>query len=507
MFSAFLNVKEAFQPLTLVYLFGGCLAGIIVGALPGLTATMAVSLLVSLTYGMSRSGALAVLISVYLGAIYGGSRSAILLNVPGTPSSAATTLDGFPLAKRGEGTFASIVATVVSACGGLFGLIVLLLATPIIAGLALKFGVWEYFWLAMFGIVIAGNLTSGSLVKGLISGFLGLLFSSIGMDEIHGIPRLIFGSQELMGGISLVPAMIGLFGFAEAVYAMGAPESHLIEQPRSAEGLLHTTARAFRLMFAKFPAFLRSAMIGTFIGALPGVGPDIASWSAYGVAKRVSRTPSEFGQGSYDGLMASETANNAATSGVFIPLLTLGIPGCAVTAVIIGAMRLHGLRPGPTFFFESPEMVGFIAAALLITNLFIIIQGVGLTKLITKVLEAPVAAIMPVVVVLSVVGAYAINIRWFDITVMVTFGVLGLIMRSLQIPLAPMALGIILGPLADLNLRRGLYAGRFSVAPFFTRPICVVLIAGLVLMVFGPWLSNVTRNWVNRRRQNTGVAS
>jgi putative tricarboxylic transport membrane protein len=493
-FEAFGMVGAAFAPASLAYLFFGCLLGIMVGALPGLTATMAVSLLVSLTYSLSSTSALAVLISVYLGAIYGGSRSAILLNVPGTPSSAATALDGFPLAKRGEGAYASILATTVSASGGIVGLAALVFATPLIAALSLKFGVWEYFWLAMFGIAISANLTTTSFVKGLIAGLIGLFVSYVGMDEIHGYPRFIFGYQNLIGGISLVPAMIGLFGFAEAADAIMNPATHLIrETGAKRESAVEMAVRSFRMVASKWSLFVRSAAIGTLIGAIPGVGPDIASWTAYGAAKRASKHPEEFGHGSYEGLIASETANNAATSGVFIPLLTLGIPGCAVTAVIIGAMRLHGLRPGPTFFFDTPGMVGFIAAALLITNIFIQLQGMGLTRLITKVLEAPVGAVMPVVIVLSVVGSYAISIRMFDVYTMLAFGLLGLVMRRLKIPSAPLALGIILGPLADLSFRRAMYAGRYSLAPFFTRPISAVLAASLAVMVLGPVVAGMIR--------------
>jgi len=504
MFKAFGMVGAAFAPASLAYLFCGCFLGIVVGALPGLTATMAVSLLVSLTYSLDRTSALAMLISVYLGAIYGGSRSAILLNVPGTPSSAATALDGFPLAKKGEGPLASIVATSVSAGGGMFGLLALLFTTPLIAALSLKFGVWEYFWLAMFGVVIASSLTTSTFIKGLIAGLLGLFFSYIGMDEIHGFARFTFGRTSFMGGISLVPAMIGLFGFAEAIDSIMAPESHLIKDTgEKKQSLWQMTMTSFKMMLTPpgLGVFIRSSIIGTIIGAIPGVGPDIASWTAYGAAKRTSKHPETFGNGSYEGLMASETANNAACSGVFIPLLTLGIPGCAVTAVIIGAMRLHGLRPGPTFFFDSPEMVGFIAAALFITNIFIQLQGVGLTTVINKVLEAPVGAIMSVVIVLSVVGSYAISIRMFDVYTMLAFGLLGLGMRRLKIPAAPLALGMILGPLADLNFRRALYAGQYAFRPFFTRPISIVLVASLVLMIGGPLVKVIrgARNGSSKR--------
>lgn len=478
--------------------------GIVVGALPGLTATMAVSLLVSLTYGMSARNALVVLIAVYLGGIYGGSRSAILLNVPGTPSSAATALDGFPLALKGEGEKAGIVVTTFSVVGGLVGLVFLAVATPILADFALKFGVWEYFWLAMFGVVISSNLASSKLYKGLISGMLGLFFSCVGMDPIHGTLRYTFGNSQLLGGITLVPAMIGLFGFAEALTTLSDPESHLLEKgPKTTvRSILHNTKLSFIMIKDKFRLFMMSSVIGTLIGALPGVGADIASWVSYDAAKRTSKEREMFGKGSYEGLIASETANNAATSGVFIPLLTLGIPGCAVSAIILGGIQLHGYRPGPTFFFENTDFVLFISGALLIVNIIMQLEGMFLTTLIARVLKTNIGIIMPIVIVLSVIGSYAISIRTFDITVMVAFGFLGFIMRKLKIPAAPMALGIILGELADLNFRRGLMAGRYNIASFFTRPISAVLVVALIIFTVWPPISRKLK--ANKQKKPDG---
>jgi len=469
------NISSLFSISGIFYITIATFLGIVVGALPGLTATMAVSLLVSLTFGLSANNAIIVLVSVYLGGIYGGSRAAILLNVPGTPSSAATALDGFALCKKGEGALASIVVTIFSGLGGIFGLFILMIATPLIAKLALKFGVWEYFWLAIIGVIISGSLTSNEVYKGLISGFLGLLVTCIGIDPIHGYPRFVFGYNNLLGGISLVPAMIGLFGIAEAFSAIKNPMSHFINKDFKESSTLSYVITSFKMIFERPILFIRSAIIGTAIGALPGVGPDIASWVSYGAAKQTTNEKEKFGKGSYEGIISSETANNSATSGVFIPLLTLGIPGCAVSAVILGGIQLHGFRPGPLFFFKNPEFVYFICGILLFTNIIMMIEGVFMTKILVKILTVDMGIIMPIIIVLSIIGSYAINLRLFEISVMLIFGFLGMIMNQFKIPVAPLALGIILGQLADLNLRRALLINS-SIGPFFTRPVSMLLV-------------------------------
>lgn len=484
-----IELSSLFHLDTILFMLVATFAGIVIGALPGLTATMAVSLMVSLTYGMEAHNALAILIALYLGGIYGGSRSAILLNVPGTPSSAATALEGFPLTQQGKGSLAGIVATTVSAMGALVGLVFLAGATSAIARFALKFGSWEYFWLAVFGIVISGNIAGTKPYKGFMAGMIGLFFSTVGMDPLHGALRYTFGSSNLLAGINLVPAMIGLFGLTEVFCSIADPESHLIqgaEKKETFRDLVRDIKESFVMLKTHFRLFFVSSVIGTLIGALPGVGPDIASWVSYDAGKRASKHKELWGHGNMEGVIASETANNAATSGVFIPLLTLGIPGCAVSAIILGAIQLHGYRPGPTFFFESPNFVYFVCGALLVVNVIMWFEGVALTPIIAKVLKANTGVIMSIVVVFTVVGSYAINVRAFDIRVMVIFGFLGYFLRKLNIPSAPMALGIILGSMADTNFRRAILAGKYDLMPFFTRPISAVLVICLVLVVVWP---------------------
>ncbi len=490
-----LNLTSLFDPMTLSLAIVATFLGIVVGALPGLTATMAVSILVSLTFGLDTSKAVVILISVYLGGIYGGSRSAILLNVPGTPSSAATALDGWPLSKRGEGGAAGILVTTFSALGGVLGLVILALLTPVIAKFALKFGYWEYFWLAMMGVLISATITTGEAknYKGIITGFFGMLIACVGLDPIHGIPRLCFSTPQLFGGINLVPAMIGLFGLTEAFSALMEPSSHDILDAGKDSRLVQLVKKSFTFL-KKYPVnFFRSSIIGTFIGALPGVGPDIASWVAYGTAKKQSRTPEEFGKGSYEGVIASETANNAATTGVFIPLLTLGIPGDAVSAIILGGIQMHGYKPGPTFFFENPGFVYFLSGTLLIVNIIMWLEGCAITRVLSRILKAPVGVLMPIVMVLCVFGAYMINLRKFDIILMLCFGLLGIVMRKCKLPPAPMALGIILGTLADTNFRQAMLAGRYSLAPFFTRPLSLIMFIVILISLLSPVITRLRR--------------
>jgi putative tricarboxylic transport membrane protein len=497
-----INFSSLFFLDTFLVIFLGTLSGIVIGALPGLTATMAVSIMVSFTYGMSARNALAMLIALYLGGIYGGSRSAILLNVPGTPSSAATALDGWPLTMQGKGSFTGIVATTVSALGGLVGLVFLGIATPIIANFALEFSSWEYFWLAIFGVVISGNIAGAAPYKGFMAGFIGLFVSTIGMDPLHGTIRYTFGLKSLIGGISLVPAMIGLFGLTEAFITISDPEAHLINhegQKYTIKRLFNEVKDSFIITKRYFKTFMASSVIGTLIGALPGVGPDIASWVSYDTAKRTSKEKEKFGHGSIEGIVASETGNNAATSGVFIPLLTLGIPGCAVSAIILGGIQLHGYRPGPIFFLENTDFVYFVCGALLIVNITMFIIGIFLTPVMAKVLTVDSGIIMPIVVVLSVVGSYAINVRIIDVRIMVLFGFMGYFMRKLEIPSAPMALGIILGSLADWNFRRGLIAARYNVLPFFTRPISAVLFLSICFFIIWPFISNRKKSSIDKK--------
>jgi len=444
--------------------------GIIVGMMPGLTATMGVALMTTLTYKMAPENAIIILICMYIGAIYGGSRSAILLNIPGTPANAATAVDGHPLARQGKAGMAIGIATTGSFFGSIIGMILLALFTPLIGNFALNFGSFEFFWLSIFGIVICGNLTSPKdPLKGWIAGFLGLFIATIGMEGMHAYRRFCFGSVELSGGISLIPAMVGIFGFAEILTIMRQPEMEVIQSK------ITRVIPRLKDITRYWKTILRSGVIGTFVGAIPGVGEDIAAWVSYDFASRSSKEKEKFGKGSIEGLIAAETGNNACVAGAMIPVLSLAIPGSAPAAVLLAAMFIHGVRPGPLIMVEFPDFIYQVVAMVLLATTAMLVLGLSMVRFLVKVLTIPRERLMPFVFVLCVIGSYALAARLFDVWVMVAFGILGYYMRIMDYPVAPTVLGIILGDILDKNLRRGLILTDGNLIPFFTRPISLIL--------------------------------
>jgi len=473
------------NPMSLFHVAWATLLGILVGSLPGLTATMGVALLTTLTYTLDRDTAILVLICMYVGAIYGGSRSAILLNIPGTPASAATSLDGYPLAQRGQAGYAMALATAGSALGTLVGIALLVMLAPPLANIALNFGSFEFFWLALFGIVISAQLTaSTSQLKGYIAGLLGLMVAMIGSEGIHAHVRFNLGISDLNGGIALIPAMVGAFGFAEVLSVMWRPKGTLIE---TKSGSSRTLPRLKDLWRYKF-TIGRSGVIGTLVGIIPGVGEDIGAWASYAVAKRFSKERAQFGNGSTEGLTAAETGNSAVVPGALIPALTLAVPGSAPAAVLIAALFIHGVRPGPMIMIEQPDFIYSVAAMLILATIAIAILGLSLTRVFVLILKVPRELLMPVVFTLCVIGPYALTQRLFDIWVMLFFGLIGFVLRQMNYPMAPLVLGIILGTLLDKSLRRGLILTNGDVAPFFTRPISLTfaLIIGITILLSIP---------------------
>jgi putative tricarboxylic transport membrane protein len=469
------------DPLSIGLMLLSSLVGVIIGALPGLTATMGVALMTTLTIKMPSNQALLVLICTYVGAIYGGSRSAILLNIPGTPASAASCLDGHALAKQGLAGRAMGIATSGSVLGTLIGMVFLAAFTPVLGDVALKFGAYEFFWLALFGVIVAGTLTGSDPLKGWIAGSVGILCASVGQEAIYAHDRFTFGNRDLAGGFNLVPALVGAFGFAELLMAVRERAKPVKINP------FDSVIPKFVDVARHWRTILRSGLIGTFIGILPGVGEDVAAWSSYAAAKRASREPETFGKGSIDGLMAAETGDNACVPGAIIPVLTLGIPGSAPAAVLMAAMLIHGVRPGPLIMTEAPTFVYDVVAMMMYATIGILIYGLTLTKLLVKVLTVPKPVILPIIFVLCVVGSYAIASRLFDVWVMLGFGVLGYVMRRWNYPVAPLVLGLVLGDLMEKGLRRGLVLSDGSLLPFFTRPISAVIwitIAAVILMKF-----------------------
>ncbi|WP_172124593.1 MULTISPECIES: tripartite tricarboxylate transporter permease [unclassified Devosia] len=472
------GIGHFLNPQSLFNVVWATLLGLVIGILPGLTATMGVALLVTLTYKMAPDQAILTLMCVYLGAIYGGSRTAILLNIPGTPANAAAALDGHPLALQGKAGLAMGLATTSSTLGTLVGIFFLAIIAPLLSEAALKFGSYEYFWLALFGVVISGQMSgSDTPLKGYIAGILGLLIAMIGMETLHAHQRFTFGIQALGGGIDLIPAMVGAFGFAEILSAM---KRRAVAQIAAVnDRVVPTLGEVFRY----WRTIIRSGLIGTFVGIIPGVGEDVGSWTSYAAAKRASKHPEEFGKGSQEGLIAAETGDNAVVSAAMIPTLTLALPGSAAAAVLIAAMYIHDIRPGPMLMVENPAFLYQVVAMLLLATLANFIFGLSLTKLFIKVLMVPRERLMAVIYVLCVVGSFAITQRMFDVYVMLCFGIVGFVLREMKYPMAPLVLGIILGDLLDLNLRRGLQLTNGDPSPFFTRPISVVLCLVIVITI------------------------
>ncbi len=475
---AFGHAITTFMTLeSIFFALASCFVGVIIGALPGLAATLGVALMTTLTIKLPSNQALLILICTYVGAIYGGSRSAILLNIPGTPASAASCLDGYALARQGHAGRAMGIATTGSVMGTLIGMFFLAWFTPLLGDLALKFGAYEFFWLAVFGVIISATLSGGDPLKGWISGFVGLFIATIGQDGIHAYERFSFDNRDLAGGFALVPALVGAFGFAEVLVAM--KERRTVPKINPFDTVIPKVMDVLRY----WKTILRSGVIGTFIGIVPGVGEDVAAWSSYAAAKRASKEKEKFGKGSIEGLMAAETGDNACVPGAIIPVLTLQVPGSAPAAVLMAAMLIHGVKPGPMIMIESPQFVYEVVAMMLIATIGIFIYGLVLTKLLVQVLRVPTTIIVPMLFVLCVVGTYALSSRLFDVWTMLLFGVLGYVLRQYQFPVAPMVLGIVLGDLMEKSLRRGLVLSDGDLLPFISRPISAVLFGAIALTV------------------------
>ncbi len=470
------------NPYLLFLTAAGTLAGIYVGAIPGLSVTMAVSILISFTFKWHVNEALALIAGIFLGGVYGGSRSAILLNIPGAPAAIATALDGYPMAKRGEAGTAIGLTTVVSVLGGFIGIIALAAGAPALSKLSLLFAPRDYLLLAIWGILLVGSLSGESLAKGIFAGAVGVLFGMVGLDPMTAEGRFTFGSIQLTGGIPYVAAMIGFFGVAEVLVQL----HHLDVTPvkQNVEKIMPSWA----LLRKHLPLGLRCSSIGVVIGALPGAGGDIAALMAYDHAKRTTKNPSRpFGEGAYEGLVAPESANNAAVGGAYIPMLTLGIPGDAVTAVIIGALYIHGLKPGPMMLIETPHLFWFVVGNLTLANIFLLPLGLSGIRIFAKIVETPKPILLPLILVLSAVGTYAIQNNPVDIYWMLGFGVLGYFMKMYGFQVGPVILGIILGPLMDVSYRRAMISTGDDppafLGEFLSSPISAILTAALALTI------------------------
>ena len=463
----------------------GTIIGIVVGTLPGLTSTMAVAVIVPLTFSMGPHAAFAILLGTYCGSQYGCAISAVLVNIPGTPAGLMTILDGYPMAQRGEAGRALGLSIWGSFIGGLFGTVILGFFAPPIADFALNFGPQEYTAVMIFGLSIIVYVSYGSMVKGLFSGMLGLLLGTVGMDPVTAYPRFFFGSSYLMGGLELIPLMIGCFGVSELLTV--AERNITLPKTVYQIGMRSLLPKIWE--YIRFlPTLIRSSVIGLFIGILPGAGGSIASIVAYGMEKRFSRNPERFGRGAAEGVLASETANNSSSGGAMIPFLTLGIPGDPVTAILIGALLIHGLQPGPMLFTDHPDIASSIFILLALSNFLFVIFGVLWANGFARLINVPYGVMVPAIMVLCIVGSFAIRDAFFDLYVLLIFGVVAYLMRKIEMSAAPMVLGFILGPMIESNLRRSLIASFGDLTTFFTRPISAVFLVLTLLILVSPYV-------------------
>ncbi|GAB5377385.1 MAG: tripartite tricarboxylate transporter permease [Acuticoccus sp.] len=443
----------ALSPWLLLMTLSGVVIGIIWGALPGLSTTMAMGLLIGLSAGMSQDVAISFMLGVYTGSVFGGAISAVLINIPGTPDAVPTMIEGHQLAQRGEGGQALGTAIAASFIGGGIGIILLITLIPLILTFALSFRSWEMFWLSVIGIMVSGSMAAGSMpLKGWIAGFVGMLVAFVGIDAIHGVARFTFGSFALYDGVSYVAVLIGLFGLAEIFRTL--PAKNLPTIPSRVGRVVPPLKRLVRFS----PAAVRSGILGTFVGAIPGAGANVASFLAYDIGRRRARPEEKarWGKGSYEALVCAETSNNANIGGSMLPTLALGIPGNAPAAALLAALTLKNVVVGPTIEIDHPGLIYFIYAALIVANIMMYIAAFLLIAPCVKLFSLPRGILMPLIIPVCVIGAYAVKLSMFDVWIMFAAGVTGWLFTVFRFPVAPIVLGVILAPLADENLRRSL---------------------------------------------------
>ncbi len=481
-----IGLSNVFALESLIVLLIGTLAGMVIGALPGLSSTMGVALLIPITFSMSPESSLILLGAVYVSSVYGGSITAILLRTPGTDASIATSLDGYPLAEQGRGAEALGMATIASLVGGTISVIVLIAIAPPLARAALMFGPQEYTILAIFGMVTIVGVVSNNPLNGAIAALAGLFLASVGLDNFTGSQRYTFGSSSLFDGLPLLPALIGLFSISQA-FVLCVPRSGgiLKDDAASAEGRALPAwpdiRRCIRTM-------LKSSGIGALVGILPGAGTSIAAFISYDEARRSSKTPQTFGTGELEGVAASEAANNSVTGGTLIPTLTLGIPGNAVTAVFVGGLTIHGMVPGPRLFTDFADVTYTLFFSLFAANILFAVIGLLAGRWLVYVTRVPGSVLGPMIVVFSVIGTYALRNNMFDVGLAIAFGFIGFFMERWRYPAAPFVIALILGPILEVNFRRSMQISNWDLTTFFTRPLSLFLIALVIAAVAYPIL-------------------
>lgn len=481
-------ISSVLNPVVLLCTLGGVIMGISFGAMPGLTSTMGVCLLMPLTFSMGAAEGMLMLIGIFCGALYGGSITAILINTPGTPSAAATVLDGYPFTLRGEAGRALGISTLASFGGGIISGTVMILIAQKIAMVSLKFSAPESFALAFFGLSIIAGISGKSLVKGLMSGCLGILLSLIGIDNITAFTRYNFGSVYLMNGLSFIPVLVGLFAISQCFITCEdlfteRPPAKATKNPFPSKSDLKTI----------LPTIIRGGLTGTFIGIIPGAGGDISAFISYDMERRFSKHPELFGTGLPEGIAAPESSNNGTTGGALIPLLTLGIPGDANTAVMLGALQMHNLIPGPQLFMLHLDTVQTIFAGFILANIFVLILGFLAQPMFVKIVSIPKRVLIPVILVLCSIGSFAINNNFYDVLVMFIAGVIGYLLTKGGYPLSPIVLALILGQMCEGNMRRSLVMSKGSYSIFFSRPICAAFIIIALISLTWPIVKGIMR--------------
>lgn len=471
----FFNLK------TITLTLFGIIAGLIIGVLPGLGPLMGIILMLPVAFHLPPIAGMGMLIGIYIGGSAGGSISAILLRIPGTPLAAATLFDGYPMAQKGRSQDAIGLSITASSLGGLIGGLVLILFSPLLAAFAMRFAPPEYAAMAILGLLTIAVVSEGSAIKGLLAGCFGLILASIGTDEFTNAYRFTFGNFNLASGPHIVAIVVGLFALSELFFQI--ENGGFLDHPKIQK--LKISFRALRLIIHHKMNLIRSALIGTFFGSIPGAGGDVSAFISYAVAKRLSKPKEGYGEGAEGGIVATEAANNGCCGGALIPTLSLGIPGDASTAVLLGALFILGFFPGPELFRDSPEIAGGIFISYIIGNIFLLIAGIILVPFFGTVLKVPKALLLPAVLLLSTMGVYSLQNSIFDLWVMFTFGIIGYILRKSNYPLAPIIIGLILGPVLENNLRRALLISRDGLMIFIDRPIsAIILTISSILLIF-----------------------
>ena len=474
MFPDFSSITHILTPFSLMLMLFGVFGGLVIGSLPGLTGTMAVALLVPITFGMPMEQGLVLLVAVYIGAISGGLVAASLLNIPGTPASVATTYDAYPMVCRGEAGKALGIGVFASFMGCIISFVFLVTLAPLLGTFALRFGPCEYFALVIFTLTCITSISKKSQVKGFLAAAIGLLMSTVGLSEVDGFPRFTYDTDLLQSGFSVMPVLIGMYAISQIMIEVkGIREPVTVP---SADFTIREFWNVAKLCLHSWKNLVRSSIIGTAIGILPGIGPGLSNIVAYSQAKAADKHPETFGQGNPDGIIASESANNASCGGALIPLLSLGIPGDSTTMMMLGAFMIQGVQPGPLMMRDNPEVVLTIQVAFLISSLLMLVLQIRFIKLLVKALSISRPILYPVILALCTIGCFALNSNMSDVWIFLIMGIVGIVLNKLEFPLLPLVLGLILGKMAEQELRTSLIMGHGTFSEYLHRPIALTFI-------------------------------